>query len=47
MRIDGTSTEQVSESQRNTPDPNGVQPKSYQYATPGRQLRLLHLAARS
>ena len=25
---------QASASQRNNPDPNGVQPKSYQYATP-------------
>ena len=34
MRIDGADTVQASASQRNNPDPNGVQPKTYQYATP-------------
>ncbi len=34
VRLNGTSTEHVSESQRTTPDPNGVQEKTYQYATP-------------
>ena len=34
VRLNGTSTEHVSESQRTTPDPNGVQEKLYQYATP-------------
>ena len=30
----GPTTDHVSASQRNNPDPNGVQPKTYQYATP-------------
>ena len=34
VRIDGADTVQASASQRNNPDPNGVQPKSYQDATP-------------
>ena len=34
VRIDGTDTVQASASQRNNPDPNGVQPKNYLYATP-------------
>ena len=34
MRIDGTSTKHVSESQRTNPDPNGSQDKTYQFATP-------------
>ena len=34
VRVDGTDTVHVSASQRNNPDPNGVQQKLYQYATP-------------
>jgi hypothetical protein len=34
VRLNGTSTEHVSESQRGTPDPNGQQEKTYQNATP-------------
>ena len=34
VRIDRSSTDHASASQRNNPDPNGVQPKTYQYATP-------------
>ena len=34
VRTDGTDTVQVSASQRTNPDPNGVQPKGYWYATP-------------
>ena len=33
VRLDGATTEWASESQRNNPDPNGVQDKTFQFAT--------------